>query len=101
MRLGDDPPGLLAVDISANRAVEMAVVAEEAANQCDAPHALRYVIGTEVPIAGGLKEDEKELEVTAVPDLKQTIEKTRTAFFSKGLEFCMGAGDCCGRPAWC
>ena len=86
MRLGDDPPGPLPVEVAANRAAELAEVAEETARQHGNPQSLRYVIGTEVPIAGGLQEDESNLEVTEISDFEKSLEKSRAAFLTGGLE---------------
>lgn len=83
MRLGDDAD-VLDVEISARRAAQLAKVAEETAG---AEHraALRYVIGTEVPIPGGAHEHEETVNVTNVPDVQQTIQITREAFLREGL----------------
>jgi D-tagatose-1,6-bisphosphate aldolase subunit GatZ/KbaZ len=86
MRLSDDPPGPLSVDMVAERSADLAVVAEDTARKCKNHLSLRYVIGTEVPIAGGLQDDEEELRVTKVSDLQETIEKSHKAFRSRGLE---------------
>jgi D-tagatose-1,6-bisphosphate aldolase subunit GatZ/KbaZ len=47
---------------------------------------LRYVIGTEVPSAGGAKAGENRLAVTNPADAAQTIELTHRAFSSLGLD---------------
>jgi len=86
MKLGDDPPGPLPVEVAADRAAELAFVAESTFEQLGKNQPLRYVIGTEVPIAGGMKNEEEKLEITKIPDLTETLEKTRTAVFSRGLE---------------
>jgi D-tagatose-1,6-bisphosphate aldolase subunit GatZ/KbaZ len=65
------------------RAAELAQVAEAAlGSQQPAP---RYVIGTEVPPAGGAKAGENHLTVTNPADAAQTIELTRQAFAARGL----------------
>ena len=106
MRLADDPPGALAVEISARRSAELAKVAEQALTpnpslrsahlHCaqvqvsQSPRGrggqLRYIIGTEVPIPGGAIEHEKGTSVTKVEDVRETIEVTRDAFLREGLE---------------
>lgn len=86
MRLGDDPDGLLPVEVAAARAADLAVVAETAMRDRGDRNTLRYVIGTEVPIAGGLQEAEETLQVSAVPDLVVTLQETRKAFVSRGME---------------
>jgi D-tagatose-1,6-bisphosphate aldolase subunit GatZ/KbaZ len=93
MRLGDDPEGALAVDVSAERAARLAKVAEQALTPDPTSSGrgghLRYVIGTEVPIPGGATEYEEGVSVTKVEDARQTIEVTREAFYRVGLQ-----------PAW-
>ena len=86
MKLRDDPAGPLLVEVAAGRAAELAAVAEAAFQQRGMGEAPRYVIGTEVPIAGGAQRVEEELKVTAVSDLTESLEKSRAAFVSRGLE---------------
>jgi len=81
MPLADDPEGALGVEISVNRAARLAKIAERSGKGD-----LRYVIGTEVPIPGGAMEHGEGVRVTKVENVKQTIEVTRDAFFSQGLE---------------
>jgi D-tagatose-1,6-bisphosphate aldolase subunit GatZ/KbaZ len=85
MRLGDDPPGPLPVDVAAARTAELAQVAEAALPSGELIQ-LRYVIGTEVPIAGGLQGEGEQPKVTAVSDLTETLEKSRAVFLERGLE---------------
>ena len=92
MRLGDDPEGMLDPEIVAKRAARLAKAAESALTPNPSPrtregnHALRYVIGTEVPIPGGAQEHEEGVRVTKVEDARQTIEVTREAFYREGLQ---------------
>jgi len=81
MRLGDDPAGALDVEVSAERAARLALVAESSGNQN-----LRYVIGTEVPVPGGATGHEDGVSVTKVEDAQQTVEVTREAFYRAGLQ---------------
>lgn len=81
MRLADDPEGALKVEISAERAASLARIAERAGHET-----LCYVIGTEVPSPGGATEHEEGVRVTQVEDVRQTIEITREAFYSLGLQ---------------
>ncbi len=81
MRLADDPAGAFNVEISARRAARLARVAETYGDE-----KLRYVIGSEVPLPGGVGDDEKDVRVTTVEDAQQTIEATREAFLRQGLE---------------
>ena len=82
MKLADDVPGVLPLEIIARRAAQMARVAEAAAPDASQ---LRYVIGTEVPVPGGAQEHEDTVSVTKVEDARQTIEITREAFLREGL----------------
>jgi len=84
MRLANDPHGPLDVEVSAKRAVQLAKVAEESAGE-GLRFTLRYVIGTEVPIPGGVTEHEDSILVTRVVDAQQTLEVTRAAFLREGL----------------
>jgi len=90
MRLADDPPGALKPEVVATRAAQLAKVAEDTLTPNPSPsgrggHALRYVIGTEVPIPGGAVAHEEGVSVTKVEDARQTIEVTREAFYREGL----------------
>jgi D-tagatose-1,6-bisphosphate aldolase subunit GatZ/KbaZ len=80
MRLANDPEGGLDVELSARRTARLARAAERVGNRD-----LRYVIGTEVPIPGGAKEHEQDVQVTRVEDARQTIQVTREAFYRAGL----------------
>ncbi len=82
MRLADDPPGTLTPEVIAERSAWMARVAEEAAPDAGL---LRYVIGTEVPVPGGVHTREESVAVTRAGDARQTVELTRTAFQRAGL----------------
>lgn len=84
MRLGDDPPGPLAPEVSALRTAELARLAEEAAP--DLATTPRYVIGTEVPVPGGALEHEEGIRVTTVEDARYTLEVVHDAFMVAGLE---------------
>jgi D-tagatose-1,6-bisphosphate aldolase subunit GatZ/KbaZ len=70
----------LDVELSARRTARLARAAERVGNRD-----LRYVIGTEVPIPGGAKEHEQDVQVTRVEDARQTIQVTREAFYRAGL----------------
>jgi len=87
MRLANDPPGVLNPEIIAQRAAQLAKVAEESLSQGSRGEGgLRYVIGTEVAIPGGATEHEEGVRVTNVEDARQTIEVTCAAFVREGLE---------------
>lgn len=83
MRCADDP-AVLSESTVASRAAELCVVAEQAA--AFARSQPIYVIGTEVPIPGGAQESLEGLQVTSVEAAQATIECTRKAFSSKGLQ---------------
>jgi len=88
MRCVDDPPHLpLDKSVMAERAAELCLAAEEAYSASRsgqaAPH---YVIGTEVPPPGGAREHEEALAVTAVDDVRDTIDRTQMAFRRRGLD---------------
>lgn len=72
------------VELVAERAARLAQVAELTAAEHQA--SLNYVIGTEVPPAGGAKVGETHIVVTDPADAARTIELTRNAFAALGLE---------------
>jgi D-tagatose-1,6-bisphosphate aldolase subunit GatZ/KbaZ len=72
--------------IAAQRAAEMALVAEEALKQSRHKIAPHYVIGTEVPVPGGAQEHEETVEVATAEEAAETIEISRQAFLQKGLD---------------
>jgi D-tagatose-1,6-bisphosphate aldolase subunit GatZ/KbaZ len=72
------------VEVAARRTAELAEVAEIAAGGGSSN--LRYIIGTEVPSAGGVKAGENDLIVTEPADAAQTIDLTQRAFSSLGLD---------------
>ena len=83
----DDPDRPLDETISAQRAADMALVAEEAFRQMGSGGlAPRYIIGTEVPIPGGAQETEETISATPTAEVAETIEITRLAFAERGLE---------------
>lgn len=83
MRLGNDPQ-ILDVEVSAKRTAQLAKIAEDSAGK-ERRNALRYVIGTEVPVPGGAHEHEEIVSVTNVADVQQTIQVTQEAFLREGL----------------
>jgi D-tagatose-1,6-bisphosphate aldolase subunit GatZ/KbaZ len=97
MRLADDPARALDVEVSARRAAQLAKVAEGVGAEWSRTppagaavpewghSALRYVIGTEVPIPGGALGQEETVRVTKVEEARQTLEVTREAFLRAGL----------------
>jgi D-tagatose-1,6-bisphosphate aldolase subunit GatZ/KbaZ len=88
MKCADNPPeAALSITTSAKRPADRCQAAEGAYTMLH-PGSTKpcYVIGTEVPIPGGTLEREDEISVTAVDDVRETIEVTRRAFFKLGLE---------------
>jgi D-tagatose-1,6-bisphosphate aldolase subunit GatZ/KbaZ len=88
MKCADDNPELpLHKSVSAWRAVTMAAVAEQTYQEMGSSGAApRYVIGTEVPVPGGVEESDEQLVVTTVQDVQEMIEITKDSFVQKGLE---------------
>lgn len=74
----------LPIELEARRTAELAEVAETTAREGSSK--LRYIIGTEVPAAGGAKAGESHLNVTEPADAAQTIDLSRRAFSSLGLD---------------
>lgn len=83
MPCADD--GDLAPEVMAQRTAELAIVSEEVCKTAGLPLP-RYVIGTEVPAAGGAKEGHELFTVTHPNDAAHTIKITRQAFATAGLE---------------
>lgn len=44
-----------------------------------------YVIGTEVPVPGGIQGDSEELHITEAADFKETVKTSQEAFYKRGL----------------
>ncbi len=84
----------LPVEVIAQRTVQLAEVAEQATHELRLTnhelrltnHEVRYVIGSEVPAAGGAKAGEDHLHVTTPEAAAQTLELTRGAFLAQGLD---------------
>ncbi len=90
MRCADDPGGPLAPPSDATvtrRIADLCSVAEAARFEipADAPAPL-YVIGTEVPVPGGERQEGSGISVTSVPDVELTVTMTRDAFRARNLE---------------
>jgi D-tagatose-1,6-bisphosphate aldolase subunit GatZ/KbaZ len=75
----------LPVEVIARRAAELAAVAEAACAGAGLPSP-RYVIGTEVPPAGGAKAGEAHLAVTSPADAAVTLDLTHPAFSALKLD---------------
>jgi D-tagatose-bisphosphate aldolase class II non-catalytic subunit len=74
-------PAALSDALTAERAADLATVAEAAA---DLPPV--YVIGTEVPVPGGATESLDHLEVTSPAAAIETVAVHRRAFAARGLD---------------
>jgi len=83
----DDLERPLKISVAAQRAVTLAAVAEQTYQEMGGSGtAPRYVIGTEVPLPGGVEESKEQLKVTTVQDIQETIEITGIEFVQQELE---------------
>jgi D-tagatose-1,6-bisphosphate aldolase subunit GatZ/KbaZ len=74
----------LADKVVAERAAELCGVCEEAArNRKNKP---LYIIGTEVPIPGGARDEEDSVRPSSREGILETLEVHQKAFFAAGLE---------------
>ncbi|MBF0120380.1 MAG: class II D-tagatose-bisphosphate aldolase, non-catalytic subunit [Desulfobacterales bacterium] len=78
-----DPGPPLPIDISAKRAAQMCMAAEEVLIEGIEP---LYVIGAEVPTPGGSLEQENEASVTDHRDVHEFLEVSKLAFKTYGVE---------------
>jgi D-tagatose-1,6-bisphosphate aldolase subunit GatZ/KbaZ len=89
MRCADDPGGTgapLSEVTATERAALLCEIGEHAyATRPTGSPAPLYVIGTEVPVPGG-EQAESHIQITRTRDLLRTIELTRRAFESRGLD---------------
>ena len=69
----------------AARAARLAAVAERAWRRSGG-EAPVYIVGTEVPVPGGAKEELDELQVTRPEAMAATVEAHRSAFSKQGLD---------------
>jgi D-tagatose-1,6-bisphosphate aldolase subunit GatZ/KbaZ len=77
----------LADEIVSSRAAELCSVAETSWKENrQGPCELVYIIGTEVPIPGGAQEEEETVTPTGPADASRTIEITKAAFETAGLQ---------------
>ena len=66
----DDPERPPNKSVAAQRVATLAAVAEETCQQMGSSGTKpRYVIGTEVPLPGGVEDLEEQMKVTAVQDV--------------------------------
>lgn len=86
MKLGDDGDSSgLDKRIVASRTARLALQAEKAVKDHGIKEKPCYVIGSDVPIAGGMLDQEELIAVSDVDDVKETLEETRKAFHTVGL----------------
>ena len=83
MACADDPPALPDAEVAA-RAARLAAVAEQAWRRSGG-EAPVYIVGTEVPVPGGAKEELDTLQVTRPEAMVATVEAHREAFAAHGL----------------
>jgi D-tagatose-1,6-bisphosphate aldolase subunit GatZ/KbaZ len=84
MLLGGDEGAAPGQELVAERAADLCRVVEESAAEGVEPV---YVIGTEVPIPGGVAHEmDQGLAVTKVADARETLETHRRVFARRGLE---------------
>ncbi len=82
MRLGDDPEGGPGVEEIARRTARLARCAEESAPDA---RLIRYVIGTEVPTAGGAQSGKEDSQITTVEGVQEMLDVTHRAFLEADL----------------
>jgi D-tagatose-1,6-bisphosphate aldolase subunit GatZ/KbaZ len=80
-----DDPEPLPGEVMADRAARMLVVAEAEAVRVGLTGALRYVIGTEVPVPGGADHDIGRLVPTTAAAARETLQQHREAFERAGM----------------
>lgn len=90
MRVADDDKNVrLSDEIIAKRGALMLKAAEEAYEELlkEKPNVVHpvYVIGSEVPIPGGIQNDSEGLEVTSPNDFKSTVDTYKRVFDEMGL----------------
>lgn len=87
MGCADDPAGPLSDELVAQRAAQLCSTAEQACAELPpgAPAPV-YVIGTEVPVPGGEQAAGQAPEVTRVENMRRTLEVSRAAFRTRGLD---------------
>lgn len=91
MHLGDDDKTKpLPKNISAMRSAIMCQIAEKTYLELKkidkSAIAPVYVIGTEVPIPGGMQEEEEKIQITTSKDFNETVEVSKQSFIELGLE---------------
>ncbi|VBB08178.1 aldolase-type tim barrel [Lucifera butyrica] len=90
MRLGDDRKDLpLDTGVIAARGAVLAKEAEDSftVRAAAGPAAIRpvYIVGSEVPVPGGSREEEAGIQVTRAADFENTVAAFKQAFLEHGL----------------
>ncbi len=80
-----DDAAPLSNHIVAQRSARLAKIAEDTAHDSFGRHDIVYIIGTEVPVPGGAKEELQTLAVTAPAAAARTITAHQEAFAQLGL----------------
>jgi D-tagatose-1,6-bisphosphate aldolase subunit GatZ/KbaZ len=80
----------LADEIVAERAAELCQVCEDCAGDMKEEDKPLYVIGTEVPVPGGARQEASSVPPTLPENLCATLEITKRAFYDAGLEAAWG-----------
>lgn len=73
-------------EIVSERIVQLCKVCEHSWNPSVNKEKPLYIIGTEVPIPGGAKENETKIHPSSKDSILKTLEITKKKFFSSGLE---------------
>lgn len=81
---GDPSP--LTDELVSARAADLLDVAEATAAEVGATGALRYVVGTEVPVPGGADHELHDLRPTDADAARATLAAHRAAFAARGLD---------------
>ncbi|NDL61208.1 tagatose-bisphosphate aldolase subunit KbaZ [Acerihabitans arboris] len=75
----------LSDEIIAGRSARLAKIAEDTCHDTFGCHDIVYIIGTEVPVPGGAKENLRQLDVTSPAAAARTIQAHSDAFARRGL----------------
>lgn len=88
MPLGDDTSTQpLALEVIAERTARLAQAAIQAAKEAGTSSALRFVIGSEVPLPGGAPAEESHVTVTDVSAIQESLSAVQAAFQKAGLTY--------------
>lgn len=86
MPLGNDTPTQpLPLEVIAERTARLAQAAIQAAKDEGTSSALRFVIGSEVPLPGGVPAEEAHVTVTDVSTIQETLSAVQAAFQKASL----------------